>query len=306
MFVFGCPITDRGLYEHAAGRGLELIAEPDSEILAYESAGSLFRNYNLMIDRVAGREDLESLVLLHQDAEIVTPNFCEVIREALQDPEVALVGCAGAIGVRSIAWWEGSVTWAGFTHRYQELGGGEIAALTWDRDSIPATARLGEVDMLDGFVLAFSPWAIENLRFDESLGQALHGYDFDICMQAHAAGRKVVTADFRAIHHHSLALVSDVEGWVESHVKLSEKWHEQISGAEDGEIDWQRRARRAEAERGAARAQATAAQLLSDARARELQRELDTVKQSASWRLTAPLRRIARFLHQRRARRGSA
>ena len=160
--------------------------------------------------------------------------------------------------------------------------------------------------MLDGFVLAFSPWAIENLRFDESLGQALHGYDFDICMQARAAGRKAVTADFRAIHHHSLALVSDVEGWVESHIKLSEKWQEQISGPVDGEIDWKRRARRAEAERGAARAQATAAQLLSDARARELQRELDSVRHSASWRLTAPLRRLARLLGRRRRGGGSA
>ena len=145
-----------------------------------------------------------------------------------------------------------------------------------------------------------------NCRFDESLGQALHGYDFDICMQARAAGRKVVTADFRAIHHHSLALVSDVEGWVESHIKLSEKWHEQIAGPEDGETDWRGRARRAEAERGAARAQATAAQLLSDARARELQRELDNVKQSASWRLTAPLRRIAQVLGRRRRKRSSA
>ena len=74
-----------------------------------------------MLDQVADREDLEALVLLHQDAEIVDADFCAKIREALRDPEVALVGCAGAIGVRSIAWWEGSVTWASFTHRYKEM-----------------------------------------------------------------------------------------------------------------------------------------------------------------------------------------
>ena len=44
--------------------------------------------------------------------------------------------------------------------------------------------------------MVLSPWAVRELRFDESLGK-LHGYDFDICMQARAAGKKVVTADFR-------------------------------------------------------------------------------------------------------------
>ena len=41
--------------------------------------------------------------------------------------------------------------------------------------------------------MVLSPWAVRELRFDESLGK-LHGYDFDICMQARAAGKKVVDA----------------------------------------------------------------------------------------------------------------
>ena len=32
---------------------------------------------------------------------------------------------------------------------------------------------------------------MRNVRFDESLG-ALHGYDFDFCLQVREAGRKVV------------------------------------------------------------------------------------------------------------------
>ena len=47
----------------------------------------------------------------------------------------------------------------------------------------------GEVDSIDGFVMVLSLWAVRNLRFDESLGK-LHGYDFDICMQAKAATRR--------------------------------------------------------------------------------------------------------------------
>src|SRR5205823_3902500 len=142
-------------------------------------AGSIFRNYNLLIDQVIDRDDLEALVLVHQDSEIIDANFCERLREPLRDPDVAIVGCAGARGVRSIAWWEGSVQWASFEHRFAELGGGRIPGPTWHRDDLPVYGRLGEVETIDGFVICMSPWAVRNLRFDEGLGQ-FHGYDFDI------------------------------------------------------------------------------------------------------------------------------
>ena len=69
------------------------------------------------------------------------------------------------------------------------------------------TRRLGEVDTLDGFLLVLSPWAVRNIRFDEALGE-FHGYDLDFCLQVREAGRKVVTADFRAIHHRPLEMRS--------------------------------------------------------------------------------------------------
>ena len=67
----------------------------------------------------------------------------------------------------------------------------------------------------------------DNLRFDESLGQ-MHGYDFDICMQARAAGKKVVTADLQVVHHHSLRLIDDPESWIKAYMRLAEKWDEQL------------------------------------------------------------------------------
>ena len=164
--------------------------------MPHAAAGSIFRTYNLILDTVAERDDLEALVLVHQDAEIADPDFVAKLRQALSDPEVGVVGCVGAIGVRSIAWWEGSVTWASFIHRYGELGGGELPAFSWNGAEMPAYARTGEVDTVDGFVIALSPWAVRNVRFDESLGP-LHGYDFDFCLQVRDAGRKVVTADFK-------------------------------------------------------------------------------------------------------------
>jgi GT2 family glycosyltransferase len=291
MIVFATSITDAAMYAKAAEPGIRRAAEPDSEVLANAAAGSIFRSYNLIMDTVAERDDLEALVLVHQDAEIASANFCAKLRTALRDPRVGVVGCVGAVGVRSIAWWEGSVTWASFTHRYEELGGGELPALSWTNDDLPAFAGTGEVDTVDGFVLALSQWVVRNVRFDESLG-LLHGYDFDFCLQVRATGRKIVTADFKVVHHHSLKLVSEPEAWLAAHVRVAEKWEGRMPGVREPERDWQERARRAEAEASLARTQAVAAMLHADAKTVELERRLDKLTTSTSWRLTAPLRRV--------------
>ena len=300
MFAYGSAITDSRVYEAFAQRGIELVAEPDSEILARGSAGSLFTTYNLILDEAAELENLECLVLLHQDAEIVDSNLPTVVRETLQDPDVALVGCGGAVGVQNISWWEGSVTWANFTTKFDEMGGGEIPGLSWNPEETPSYAHTGEVDSIDGFVIAMSPWAVKNLRFDESLGSALHGYDLDLCLQARSAGKKVMTADFRVIHHHSPDLIGDIDGWVAAHIQIAEKWDGTLrDGSGD---DWKRRARRAEAEAAVGRLQLRVAQHFVNVRTAEL----DVVKESKSWKLTAPLRAFTRFLrrlrHPRRKR----
>jgi GT2 family glycosyltransferase len=301
MIAFGSSITDSEAYARYAERGIRLVAEPDSEIIAQAaSAGSIFRTYNILCDRVADRDDLEALVLLHQDAEIVDPDFCQKVRAALSDPQVAIVGCAGAVGVRSIAWWEGSVTWAGFSHVYDELGGGEIPAPTWDPDDLPAYAETGEVDSIDGFVMALSPWAVRELRFDESLGY-LHGYDFDICMQARTAGRKVVTADFRALHHHSLNLVQNTDRWIEAHIRVAEKWEDALSQNGRPGPDWRQRALRAEAEASVRLMRIYSLKHQREAEVQGLRAELEGVNRSASWRMTAPLRWLKRVLQRSRA-----
>ena len=299
MIAFGCSITSQEDYERFAAPGFRLAAEHDTKILAGPAAGSIFRSYNVILDEAAQIEGLEALVLVHQDAEIVDPEFCEKLRRVLEDPNVGVVGCVGAIGVRSIAWWEGSVTWASFVHRYGQPGE-EFPSLSWDPDELPPYARTGEVDTVDGFVLALSPWVVQNIRFDESLGEKLHGYDFDFCLQVRAAGRKVMTEDFRVVHNHSLELANDPDGWVEAHMKVAEKWDGKMPGVGVAGGDWKQRARRAEAERAAARAQAISTQLQTEARRREHERALKEATESISWRLTRPLRELNE-LRRRRA-----
>ena len=136
---------------------------------------------------------------------------------------------------------------------------------------------------------------MRNLRFDESLGQ-IHGYDFDICMQARAAGKKVVTADLQVVHHHSLRLIDNPETWINAYMRVAEKWDEQIPHNGSRDRDWEWRARRAEAEASAARLMGGVEELLRVAH----WKQLDAIQNSLSWRITAPLRRLRRRLAQRR------
>jgi hypothetical protein len=288
MIAFASSITKPQVYRRCAEPGIRRAAEPDSEVHAFDSIGSIFESYNAILDHYAGRDDLEALVLVHQDAEIVEPDFCRIVRGALSEPDVGLVGCVGAVGVRSIAWWEGSVTCASFINRYEEHGGGDLLSFSWAWSDAPAYARIGEVETLDGFVLVLSPWVIANIRFDESLGE-FHGYDLDYCLQVRDSGRKVVTADFRAIHHRPLEMVPDPEQWVDAHVKVADKWDGRM-GIGSGAASWKDRARRAEADTDAALVLAYMNSLESQARVLELQRALAETTESISWRITAPLR----------------
>jgi hypothetical protein len=295
MIAFGSSITDPVMYDKACGPGIALAKEADSAVLARAAAGSIFRSYNLIMDQAAELEGLEALVLLHQDSQIADPAFCAKIRAALEDPEVGVVGAVGAVGVRSIAWWDGSVTWASFTHRYEEFGGGDVPAFGWNGQPKPAYAEIGTpVDTVDGFVMVLSPWVVENLRFDESLGM-LHGYDFDFCLTVREAGKKCVTADLQVIHHHTLDLVSNPETWIAAHIAIAEKWDGRMPGvgAALGD-DWKQRARQAEAEAAVHRTMARAEELKRHAAVKELE-------DSISWRITRPLRvanRVKRSLRR--------
>ena len=293
MIAFGTSITRPELFRRCAEQGIRRAAEGDSEVLALPAVGSIFRSYNALLDQAAAIAQLEALVLVHQDTEIVDADLCHKIRDALADPDVGLVGCVGAIGVRSIAWWEASVTLASFINRYEEHGGGDLHSFSWAWDDAPPYAHTGEVETLDGFLLVASPWIVRNIRFDESLGE-FHGYDLDFCLQVREAGRKVVTADFRAIHHRSLEMIPDPEPWVAAHIAVAEKWDGRMPriGTEPG--SWRDRAMRAEAERDLAWAIAHGKELELQARTRATERALAETRGSVSWRITAPFRRIAR------------
>jgi hypothetical protein len=300
MIAFGCAISEPEPYVRYAQPGIRLAAERDSAIFPYAAVGTAGRSHNLLLDAAAAHSDLEALVIVHPHAEIADPELAGKLRRAFEDPDVAVVGCAGASGVQTIAWWDGTISAGHVTHRYLEHGGGELEAFSWAARQPPGA----EVDTVDGFFLALSPWAVRELRFDEGLIFG-HGSELDFCLQARAAGRKVVTADLRVIEHRALQLVSDLELWIEAHVQFARKWEGTMPSGPKATTDWSARARRAEAEREAARAIAYSRKLGLDARIEELERRLADHTETLSWRLTAPLRRANQAWRAARGRRAA-
>ena len=292
MIAFASAVTKPDVLRRCARPGIDRARESDSVVLTLPAEGTIFRSYNALLDQVAGLDQLEALVLVHQDTEIIDSDLCAKVREVLADPEVGVIGCVGAVGVRSIAWWEGSVTLASFLNRYEEYGGGDLRAFSWAWDDAPPYARIGEVETVDGFLLVLSPWTVREVRFDESLSE-FHGYDLDYCLQVREAGKKVVTADFRAIHHRPLEMIPDPEPWIEAHVNVAEKWDGRAPNVGWAPGSWRERARRAEAEAEAARIKAYSTALELEARVRQLENDIAEARNSVGWRLTYPLRLLA-------------
>lgn len=297
MIAFGSIISDDEAFRRYAQPGLERALEADSELCALAAVGSSGRSHNLLLDRLAGLDDLEAVVIVDQRAQITDPGFCAKVRHALADPAVGVAGAVGATGVRTIAWWEGDVRSAPVQHRYHENGGGELAAFSW----AGAQGGEGEVEAVYGIVMALSPWVVRNVRFDEGLRFG-HGYDVDFCREVRQAGRKVVVADLQVAEYRPLELFDDLDLWVEAHVL----WAEKCGEREPDEERWRARAWRAEAEREATRTLAYSKALELDARVLELERELAEITESPSWRVTEPLRRLnqwrGRVAERRRAR----
>lgn len=218
MIAFAACIGTQETFERHAREGLARCAEPDSALAQVET-DSIFAGYNEALDAFSAYQDLEALVLLHEDVAIEDPAFCAKVRARLTDPSVAVIGAIGATGIRSLCWWEG-----------------EPRGRVWEtRGLIDHGAGCHEVEAVDGLLMVLSPWAVRNLRFDSATFHGFHGYDVDFCMQARAAGRRVVTEDLVVFHHTRGGIGNEADFW-EADASLRRKWaalgHDMASEAE--------------------------------------------------------------------------
>jgi hypothetical protein len=151
--------------------------------------------------------DLDAVILIHDDLEMIDPKTEEkVLKRLTAAPDLAIVGVAG--GGPSLSWW--NIDPIG--HQMTDSGMLEFG----DR-------RAGIVDMVEGSFMAFSPWAIEQLRFDERY--EFLGYD-DVCLAAWQAGKHVAVADIDTHHHSTVGYKSESvrEMWERSEQLFNEKW----------------------------------------------------------------------------------
>jgi hypothetical protein len=212
MIAFGTAVASETTYRARALPGIRRVAEPDSLLLAPRGQDSLQAAYNRILDEAGPYRELEALVLLHEDVEIVDREFMARLRRRIAEVDVAVVGVVGALGVRSLAWWDA------------ECFGGVAAPALTSAGRIECTGGAPQdVDVVDGLLMALSPWAVRQLRFDEALARDFHGYDVDFCFQARALGRRVVVDELAVVHHATWARRLG-EQWVRSAVALKRKW----------------------------------------------------------------------------------
>jgi hypothetical protein len=215
VLAFGCATTSAEKYFAYAAPTIERVAESDSLVMRRHGFDTIHQPYNEMLAAAAERDDLEALVLLHQDLSIGDPHFVDRIRALLAaDEHVAVIGAAGARNVSSLAWWEGDDP-AGRVESPELVPGGTVV-------DHPRANR--EVEAIDGILIVLSAWAVRELRFDAAIGP-FDGYDVDICFQARSLGGRVVVGDFRDVAHHARGSSSfNRERWKRGAIALSRKW----------------------------------------------------------------------------------
>ncbi len=191
---------------------------PERPILTAYNQISISVAYNAILDGFKVY-DLDAVILIHDDLEMIDPNTEEKVLRAfdeLGDPlvdDVALVGVAG--GGRTLGWWD-----------VDPIGHQLIDTGLLDFGGV----REGFVDMIEGSFMAFSRWAIQELRFDERY--EFHGYD-DVCLEAARAGKRVIVTDIDTHHHTTLGYKTESSIAMRKRAEkiFNSKWSEKASEA---------------------------------------------------------------------------
>jgi hypothetical protein len=176
-------------------------------LLALSGQTSLTVAYNTILDAMVGK-GFDAVVLLHDDLELTDPHAEAKFLAPLADPDVALVGVCGGKGDSTLAWWT------------SETVGHQMT----DSGMVDFGPRAGDVAFIEGSIMVFSPWAVENLRFDERYPGFL-GYD-DVCLTARAMGKRVTVVDVDTHHHSTLGFKSPAiaRAWDVAEEIFQEKW----------------------------------------------------------------------------------
>jgi hypothetical protein len=206
VIAFAVCVADPAKLAACAAPGLRRAMRPGDELAQLTAdRGSLAAAYDEALEHFAGRDDLEALVLLHEDTELLTTDAGDRLRAALAPGDVAVTGPVGSRGARTLAWWEGEI--AGRVAETRGVVGGPLAP--------------PDVDVLDGLLLCLDARAVRELRFGDDPG--FHGYDAEICCAARAAGRRVTVCDL-PVFHHTKGGVGDAAAFAAADARFRARW----------------------------------------------------------------------------------
>jgi hypothetical protein len=211
MIAFATAVSDRSIYERVALPGMERVVEADSIVLTREGHDTIRRPYNEMMDALVDRQDLEALVLLHQDLELLDDSLLGRLRREFRKPDVGLLGVLGARLSRLHIWLTPDRPFGyAIGPNPKKLRNAHIS--------------LGphEVDIIDGALIAMAPWVVRAIRFDERLSNHFHGYDIEISRRVAAHGGKVICDDIPC--HHRTTLTTDYDAQRAAGVALARAW----------------------------------------------------------------------------------
>jgi GT2 family glycosyltransferase len=199
---------DSGKLERWCLPALTRVVDHSGSIHVLRGQTSLPRAYNAALDDLARDRDVEAAVFMHDDVEVRQPDFTPRVLAAANQRDVAVAGIVGARHVHGLAWWHGEV----------------VGRVDEPRGRVAGRDRTGDVDAVDGMLLIFSRWAIDNLRFDPAIGD-FHGYDVDVCTQARASGKRVVVAEID-VFHHTKGGYGERRAWTAAQSRWLAKWPE--------------------------------------------------------------------------------
>jgi len=170
----------------------QLFQQDSIEIIGIHDARSLCEGYNRAVRQARG----ETLILSHDDIQILTPDFGQRLRSHLSTFDI--IGVAGTKRVVGGAWFL-----AGHPYDFQL-----VTSPHPGRDELAIVIRGGgetvisEIQALDGLFLACRREIASSIRFDEETFDHFHGYDIDFTFRAFLDGyRLAVCRDLFLIHY---------------------------------------------------------------------------------------------------------
>ncbi|MHB8185466.1 MAG: methyltransferase domain-containing protein [Dermatophilaceae bacterium] len=180
----------------------------DDLILSAPGDVGICRVYNKFLEEARNRNDCEAVVLLHDDVEIIDPNFRPKIVEAVAQENVGVVGAIGGADLTNLAWWDA-----------RERAGRVFET----RGVIDFGDRRRDLDVVDGLMLVLAPSAFRTLSFDDISFPDFHGYDVDYCLQVRSKGLRVVLAPINLLHRTKGGL-GDQQAFELARIALARKW----------------------------------------------------------------------------------